>query len=485
MIYRNPTGKYFYICNVKLQLMTSKTKFLLIAFSFWGSLHLLHAQNITIKGKVDVSITKGTIQCDFTLSKLPRIKDYYILLNAGLNIRNIRDTADTYDYYYNSAYNDKVSNEGFEYYIPDNTGKGKFLPKGLQISYVGAFPVISDTLTPTVARQDWKGNIAFNGKTIRATEQSAWYPIFYDVAKDKQYTKVAYDIDVTCNDCNTVYLNGSKPVKGTLAHFKSDSAMEPLLFAGNYTIDTADNTYFLNTSMSKEQLKEFGEMTDSYKKYYAKNLSIPYTYDITYIQTTPTSKENGFLFVTYPTITTVGRDNGFNEVFGKNANRFRPFIAHELGHYYFGNYAKFNSELGMVIEESFAEFLSFKVCENLIADSVYTAKINEDIKELKDFKTHPIGADKDSLKDVNDDNEYKYVYFPIILTAVEKEIGEKKMWKWMQLLLTTKTEFTNYDFLKSTLKAALKDDSKLDYLEKTYFKSDSSLQNAIATIKMK
>ena len=88
--------------------MTSKTKFLLIAFSFWGSLHLLHAQNITIKGKVDVSITKGTIQCDFTLSKLPRIKDYYILLNAGLNIRNIRDTADTYDYYYNSAYNDNT-----------------------------------------------------------------------------------------------------------------------------------------------------------------------------------------------------------------------------------------------------------------------------------------------------------------------------------------------------------------------------------------
>ena len=463
--------------------MSAKTSFLV--FFILCSVGFSNAQNIAIKGKMDVSITKGTIHCDFTVSKLPRIKDYYILLNAGLNIRNIRDTADTYDYYYDFAYNNKVSGESFEYYIPDNTGKAKFLPKSLQISYVGAFPVISDTLTPTAARQDWKGNIAFNGKTIRATEQSAWYPILYDVAKDKQYTKVAYDIDVTCNDCNTIYLNGNTPVKGTSAHFKSDSALEPLLFAGNYTIDTANNTYFLNTSMSKEQLKEFGKMTDSYKKYYAKNLSIPYTYDITYIQTTPTSKENGFLFVTYPTVTTVGWDNGFKEVFGKRSNRFRPFIAHELGHYYFGTYAKFNSVLGEVITESFAEFLSFKISQNLIADSVYTAKIDEDIKDLKDYKPNPIGANKDSLKDVNDNNKYKYVYFPIILTAVEKEIGKEKMWKWMRLILTTKAEFTNYEFLKSTLSTALKDDSKLDYLEKTYFKSDASVQNAIATIKKK
>ena len=463
--------------------MTAKTKFILLAFSFWVSAHFSNAQNITIKGKMDVSITKGTIQCDFIVTNIPRIKNYYIFLNSGLNIRYFRNLADNYNYGYEKRYGDTIPDECFGYYFPDSSGKAKFLPKGFQISYTGAFPVISDTLKSSDGG-DWKGNIAFNGKTIRATEQSAWYPILYDLTKDIQHTKVAYDIDVTCNDCNTIYLNGSAPVKGTSAHFKSDSALEPLLFAGNYKIDTANNTYFLNTTMSKEQLKQFGEMTESYKNYYAKNLSIPYISNIKYIQTTPISKRSGFLFVTYPSITSVGWDNGFAEAFGAKGNWFRPFLAHELGHYYFGTYVEFNSEIGDAITEAFAEYMSFKVTEHLINDTVYNIKIANCIRALKDSTPVPIGNIKSST-DIKDRETYVYIYFPTILTAVEKEIGEQKMWKWMRLILTTKTEFTNYEFLKSTLKAVLKDDAKLDYLEKTYFKSDMSVQNAITIIQKK
>ncbi len=138
-----------------------------------------------------------------------------------------------------------------------------------------------------------------------------------------------------------------------------------------------------------------------------------------------------------------------------------------------------------MIEESFAELLSLKACENLIGDSVYKIKIDNNIKALKDFKPIPISGNKDSLKYINDNNEYKYVYFPTILIAIEKEIGEKKMWKWMQLILTMKAEFTDYGFLKGTLRKALQDDAKLDLIDKKYFRSDASVQNAIATIQKK
>ncbi len=294
--------------------MSIKTIFSSLLLFLFCSTNLVNAQNITIKGKVDISITKGTIQCDLTVTNLPRLHNYYIFLNSGLNIRYFRNLEDNYNYRYRKRFGDTVPYECFGYYFPDSTGEAKFLPKAFQISYTGAFPVIPDTFKSS-GTGDWKGNIAFNGKTIRATEQSAWYPILYDITKDNKFTKVAYDIEVTCNDGDAIYLNGCAPVKGTSAHFKSDSALELLLFAGNYKIDSANSTYFLNTDMTQEQFNEFGKMTDSYKKYYAKNLGIPYSYNITYIQTTPISKRNGFLFVTYPSITSVGWDNGFREGF--------------------------------------------------------------------------------------------------------------------------------------------------------------------------
>ncbi len=466
----------------KVSIRVYKKLFTIIILQFFIQT-IGNAQFPHITGKLNLNIQKGTLEGDFELSNLPTINNYYISLNSGLNIRYFRNEKDNFNYYYNKEYGDSTPAGCFGYYFRNNTGKGKFLPHTFQISYTGAFPVISDTLKASDSG-DWAGNIACNGKTIRATDQSAWYPILYDIEKDIKYTKIIYDIEVTCDDCEDIYLNGNTPIKGKYAHLKSDSAFALLLFAGNYNIDTSNNTYFLNTDMTKKQLTEFGKMTNSYKKYYEKELSIPYIYNITYLQTTPTSKYNGFLFVTYPSITAVGWDNGFKGCFGENGNSFKPFIAHELGHYYFGNYAKYNSELGHTIDESFSEFLSLKVTEYFLRDSIYNSKIDNDIRILNDFNPISIGY-VISGSDIKNNQIYNYSYFPIVLVAIEKEIGKEKMWKWLNLILTTKTEFTNYEFLKNTLRIALKDNELLEKIEKKYFKSKESLKNAISTIRQK
>jgi hypothetical protein len=455
--------------------------FLLLIFTFYH-FHTYYSQEPIVKGNVNISITKGTIECDLILTDFPHIKDYIILLNKGLNVRYFRNLEDNNNYAYDWNYYEKVSGESVGYFFPDNTGKAKFLPKGFQLSYVGAFPVISDTLRAD-NRGDWKGNIAFNGKTIRASEQCAWYPILYDIVKDIKYKSVKYDIEVNCKDCEALYLNGSVPKYGKSANFKSDKPCELLLFAGNYKIVNVDSTYFLNPDITDRQLSEIGKMTDDFKKFYKKRLSIEYGSKITYIQTTPVSKYNSWLFVTYPSIVNVGNDmNGLKGLFDEKSGKwFRFFIGHELAHYYFGTYKVFNTEISAMFVESFAEYLSLSAAKEILGDSIYREKIAEKIKKLQNFKAIPFSKIR-SEKDYENRNLYLYDYGPIILIAIEKEIGQEKMWKWLQTILNTKTEFTNYDFLKQTLEIVLKDKSKMDAIDEKYLKSDIGLKNALEII---
>lgn len=90
-----------------------------------------------------------------------------------------------------------------------------------------------------------------------------------------------------------------------------------------------------------------------------------------------------------------------------------------------------------------------------------------------------------SEKDYSDRNTYVYTYAPLIYNAMEKEIGEEKMFRWMQNILNTKADFTNYEFLKQTLEAAVDDKIKFNSIIEKYFTSDNSIQNAIKALEKK
>jgi hypothetical protein len=224
---------------------------------------------------------------------------------------------------------------------------------------------------------------------------------------------------------------------------------------------------------------------NSFKTYYEKNLGIPYKEDITFIQTTPTAPpDHAFLFVSYPTILNIGIGQyGLNRMFDKKrGDYYKPYLAHELAHYYFGTCLRINSEFGPVIDEGFAEYLSFKATKNLSADSVYQKIIDKKIKSLEKFEPVPLASIKNK-NDYHNREFYVYYYVPIMLTAIEKEIGEKAMWKWMRTMLSTKTNFTDYDFFEKTFDASMTDKNKSQRIKEKYFTSAESQQNAIAEIK--
>ncbi|UBM58648.1 hypothetical protein LAG90_17755 [Marinilongibacter aquaticus] len=439
----------------------------------------------TISGEVEISVINGTFECDLTWTDIPRIKDYFIRLNSGMNILHMRSKKpNDFLVNYSKSFADSLSTgESNAYYFKDSTGKGKFLPESIQFKYVGKYPVASDTLE-NYSRKDWKGNIAFNGMSVRSDgRQSAWYPVFYDIENDIVWEKVKYDIEITCSDCSTLYLNGSKPVKDQTHRFTSDIPQELTIFCGNYDFAALEGTYFLNSGLEKSELETFGALINTYKKYYAQNLNVPFGQAVSFVQTTPTSKKDAWMFVSYPTIMSIGWQNGLkNIVEPQYAKFYQPFIAHELGHYYFGTYKVFNSVLGDLLNESFPEFLSLQITKEFIGKDIFNEQLERKLKQLEGFEAMPFAKIK---KESEYGNRQLYVYNfgPLIFLAIEREIGEEMMWQWLHKVLKTQSKYTDYAFLCSTLQATLNDKAKFESIKETYFTSDHALENAIKKLK--
>ena len=178
-------------------------------------------------------------------------------------------------------------------------------------------------------------------------------------------------------------------------------------------------------------------------------------------------------------------NNGLAGIFEEESQKFyKPLIAHELGHYYFGTVKVFNSELGDMMSEGFTEYMSLKLTEEIQDEKAYQEVLVKKFKNLENFKPNSFSMVK-SITDITDRETYVYDYAPIIFIAIEKEIGKKKMWEWLKTILETKVAFTNYDFLIATLKSTLKNDKKAELLSSAYFTSINSTENAIKKISEK
>ncbi len=436
-----------------------------------------YAQTPHLSGKVQVNMNTGQITCDFVLSNIPDLgKDYEILLNKGFNIKAIRDSAGQ-TITYSGFYAGKMRGEGLVY-TPQLNGNTLTNPKKLRISYTGAFPIYTDTLNFL----DFKGLIAFNGKTMRATDQSKWYPIIYDVKKDRQIEQMTYNIEVSSNNAKMIFVNGDLPKPGPTATFKSTIPIAPMLFMGDYGTQQTAGALFINTEMNNKQLEVFEKNIAEMKAYYFQVLKIPYDTKNIFIEHQPVEKFNqgrSWGFVAFPTIAFAGLKLGdmVDEKQGgfKNTSDY-PFIAHEIAHYYFGNVLQPNSTLMWFFLESTSEYLSVKASEAKFGKQFASAYFARKAAALKNFKAVPLNQ----IKDFNEvSGTYRYDYGPFLLRGLEQIIGEVRLFKFLNTCLKSKDEPTNYEFFK---KKALESGialSEWTRFEKEFIQSE----NATALIK--
>lgn len=435
-----------------------------------------------VKGNVTISVKKGTIECDLTLSNMPRLSDYFFRLNSGMNIRYIKNAEPfMLPLRYEKSLQDSLSSgESSAYFIPGWNESGKYLPHAVRFNYVGMYPVITDTTSVV----DWRGNIAFNGTTLRADGiQSAWSPILYDSKTDTRYEKVTYDLNISCDDCKVIYINGTQPVFGTHAKVSSSNSQDLTMFAGDFKSIAINGDYFLNPDAGESQLADLDKTLHAYQSYLENKLAIPYKGKTVYIQTTPVSKDNSWLFASYPTIVKVGWDDGMKSFTSKEkGSGFLQYMAHELAHYYFGTVRAFNSEIGDMISEGFAEYLALHITRRLISDSLYREKLQSKVRSMRN-NLNPTPVAKVRIEsDYKNRELYVYYYAPLLFLAIEKEIGEEKMWEWIQSLLLSPTVRTNYAFFEQTLKKVVNNKTKFDLLHEKYFNADNSFQNIVSTI---
>lgn len=428
-----------------------------------------------IQGTVSLHMNDGLIACDFTLTNLPPLARYRILLNHGMNIGYVvSDSGKVLGY--DGFYSGKMRGEALEYALLKND-EDTFatLPKQFRIKYRGAFPVYGDTLNAF----DFKGYIAFNGKTARATEQSKWYPVLYDVAADRLIDNYTYDITVT-SDAKTVFLNGSPPQQQPVARFQSTAPRALFLFAGDYDYVASNGNYILNASIDSGTAKKIFTELDRIKAVQAKALGLSFNeniYLIAHKAVEPFSPQRSWGFTIFPAFAYAGLNfKTLLDSTGRMSNEYLAFFAHELGHYYFGDHMQSGVQQWFWLEST-AEYMSLKTAEVLTDTAFYNGRIRYYINYLKQKKYSSLAsiATVESI-----DEDYRYLYGPLILLSFEKTFGQKRTFQLLgNLIKRSQTEtITLAQLQQAALQSGIKA-AAYDNFYSTYLASEQSLQHTL------
>lgn len=435
----------------------------LLSVLFIFSIHTSIAQNITSKvspsksfsevpvphiaGKLTVNMKAGTIYADLKLSNLPALDTAFrIRLHHGMNIKFMEDSAGFI------RFNSKSLGDVMDY-RPYRSQRYLVSPKIIRVSYTGAFPIYMDTMNLV----DYKSIIALNGETLRASEESKWYPVIYDTKNDREIEKLTYDISVDCQDCKTIYINGTSAKPGPTANFKSTTPRALLLFMGNYNKQEFPGSDFLNAKMPEDIAAAFDHQITGIKTFYEKKLSVPYKEKIVFLEHKAIQAygpNQSWGFVTFPTIAVAGLP--FSKTIDPKTGKLNHFVrfsfyAHELAHYYFGTFFVPNSTLRDFFIESTAEYLSIKAAEHEYGKDSTKSTIKFKKGLLKENKVIPLSqfSDKDEM-----DDAYRYAYGPLVLLALEKKVGEEKVYRILQNALKNKDQNSDYTFLTKIVKEA-------------------------------
>ncbi len=446
---------------------------LLCAF---GMSNTLYTQ-IHIKGGVEIDLNSGLFKCEFDLSNIPELKEYHILLNKGMNIKYFKDNEnELIDY--QGHYDGKIVGEAIAYSF--NIDDAEHIPSTFHISYKGAFPIYSDDFN----QFDYKGVIALNGQTLRATEQTKWYPVIYDTENDKPIQSYTYDLTVSIKGGNTIFINGTAPKKGTSAHFVSKKAYPLLLFAGNYNFIENHGDYILNASVTKANAKTIFENIELIKNNLSKNLGIAFTdniYIINHKAINERKKGSSWGFNTYPSFAFTGLN--FDKLVddrGKFFDHHYKYFGHEFGHNYFGANVM-SGKLGWFWLESFAEYLSYNTAEDLAGKQFLSEVLINQLKYIKDDSFIPLNKikRKDEIGE-----KYRYILAPLMLKCFEDTFGRNKM----NLIMKSLLEFAENEILtlehfkNAAIKIGVERD-QFEAFEKEFITDDNFKENIVSEIK--
>jgi hypothetical protein len=78
---------------------------------------------------------------------------------------------------------------------------------------------------------------------------------------------------------------------------------------------------------------------------------------------------------------------------------------------------------------------------------------------------------------------YRYTYAPLLLTALEREVGQERMTRWLRLLLAAPPERSDYAFFRSSLLAAGLTEAEWQRFEACYISHPEARQHVLDRLK--
>lgn len=448
-------------------------KTFLFSLLFFTSFSLF-SQNISphIEGTVFVDINTGLFRCDLTISNLTSIEDYSILIHKGMNVKHFLDSKENSLGYDGS----RLKGEAIQYVVGDSKGIMN-LPNTFKVSYVGAFPKYDGSYNTF----DFKGFIAINDKTIRATEQTKWYPVIYDVKRDKLLNSYTYNLEIEVVGGKSIFINGSAPQKTSKGIFTSKKAVPLLLFAGDYDFVSEKGNYILNGNVSKKNAAQVFKNVRVVQSFLEEKLDRTFVDKIYLIQHTAVNKRkegSNWGFNTYPTFAFTG-ENYFSSIVNKKGafsnGNFRYF-GHEFGHNYFGNNVQ-SGKLFWFWLESFPEYLSFTFAEEVGGKEFYKEVIESKLKSVSNKKYIPL-SEVTEASQIN--GSYRYNMAPLVLLSFDYKFGRETTYEVLKKLLTYAEDetLTLEHFKKAALKSGVSI-SLYQKFEKKFISNTSFKENVI------
>jgi hypothetical protein len=388
-----------------------------------------------IEGQIETDPGEGLLRGDVCITRIPRLAKYSFVLNRGLNIREVRDTASGKPLAYEGFYDSVGVGDGTRYTLAESAGD-----QGFCVSYTGRYPVYRVDSGERSA-VDWKGQIAFDGHTVRAAEQTRFYPVVLSAA-GAALDKVSYRLEISCTGCKAIYVNGAAPQDGPKATFASEIPRALLLYAGEFPYSSTGNVHFVGSRVTQSDAAAIREGIQTAADAEAAYMGVPYSDEPVYLTFASVSRtrklgQTSWQFVTWPTIAMDGRIP-FAELLhqrdGKRIYEPDEYIAHEMGHYYFGTRFAPQGPLRWFLLESTAEFLALRAYRTFGGAGSYEKTIRGYVQEaLAAGDVVPLDTikDEESIGDT-----YRYRLGPLLLLALEQYTGVKPLQQTLRGLVT-------------------------------------------------
>jgi hypothetical protein len=377
-----------------------------------------------LSGRIEAEPASGLLRGSLCLSNLPQQPTMSFLLNRGLNIRELKDTASGKTIKLGGYYNATNVGDATRYTVDGSVGSSGFC-----VDYVGAFPVYRIDHGEG-SETDWKGQIAFDGQTVRAAEQTRFYPVIVDTTTGAPLDSVSYRLEVSCSNCKSIYINGAAPQSGPNATFSSEIPRPLLIYAGDFPYTSIGGIHFVGSEISPADADAIRSGIKATADAHAAYLKLPYLDEPVYLTFAAVARNaqmgrTSWAFVTWPTIAMAGRISFSTLLKEINGQRiFSPtlFMAHEMAHHYFGTRYFARGPLQWFLLESTAEFMALKTLRALAGEADYVSNIQSHLKTaMAEGEVIPLDAVK-SAEQI--DERYRYHLGPLLLLTLEQYTNE-------------------------------------------------------------